>query len=155
MAGRKPTPTAIRELRGNPGKRALPANEPQVEPSMPIYPSYFTDDQRDAWNDLAERLFGMKVLADGDSTALELLVVAYTEWRYAVATVEEEGSVYCTTTENGDKMYRARPEVAIASDAWRRLSSMLREFGLTPSARTKVSTAPSNEKQNAFMALMG
>jgi P27 family predicted phage terminase small subunit len=155
MAGRKPTPTAIRELRGNPGKRAMPANEPTVEPSMPLYPSYFTDDQRDAWNDLAERLFGMKVLTEGDSTALELLVVAYAEWRYAMATVEEEGSVYTTTTESGDKMYRARPEVAIASDAWRRISSMLREFGLTPSARTKVSAAGGAAPKNAFMALMG
>jgi P27 family predicted phage terminase small subunit len=155
MAGRKPTPTAIRELRGNPGKRALPANEPVAEPSMPLYPSYFTDDQRDAWNDLAERLFGMKVLTEGDAMALELLVVAYTEWRYAVATVEEEGSTYCTTTESGDRMYRARPEVAIASDAWRRISSMLREFGLTPSARTKVSVADGAQPQNAFMALMG
>ena len=155
MAGRKPMPTAIRKLRGNPGKRALPANEPAVEPSIPIYPSYFTDDQRDAWHDLAERLFGMKVLTDGDSTALELLVVAYTEWRYATEVVEAEGMTYCTTTESGDRMYRARPEVAIASDAWRRISSMLREFGLTPSARTKVSTAGGAEKQNAFMQLMG
>lgn len=155
MAGRKPVPTALKKLRGNPGKRALPANEPAVEPSMPLYPSYFTDDQRDAWNDLAERLFGMKVLTEGDSTALELLVVAYTEWRYAAAVVEREGMVYTNITETGGIMYRARPEVAIASDAWRRVSSMLREFGLTPSARTKVSAAGGAEAPNAFMQLMG
>src|SRR5665213_1227443 len=105
MAGRKPTPTAIRELRGNPGKRAMPANEPAVEPSIPIYPSYFTDDQRDAWNDLSERLFGMKVLTEGDSTALELLVVAYTEWRYASEVVEREGMTYMNITETGGIMY--------------------------------------------------
>ena len=35
-----------------------------------------------------------------------------------------------------------RPEVAIRSDAWKRHKSMLVEFGLTPSARTRVAANP-------------
>jgi P27 family predicted phage terminase small subunit len=155
MAGRKPVPTAIRQVRGNPGKRPLPKNEPAVELATPPCPDYFTDDQQVAWAELAERLVDMKVLTLGDGAALELLFAAYMEWRYAADIVTDEGMTYTTTTESGDVMYRPRPEVAIAADAWRRVTSMLREFGLTPSSRTKVATAGGAKKQNAFLELMG
>ena len=35
MAGRKPKPTAIKELEGNPGKRKLNKKEPKPDKGMP------------------------------------------------------------------------------------------------------------------------
>ncbi|KKL11432.1 hypothetical protein LCGC14_2545870, partial [marine sediment metagenome] len=35
-------------------------------------------------------------------------------------------------------MIRPRPEVSIASDAWKRACNMLQQFGMTPSSRTRL-----------------
>ena len=40
MAGRKPKPTAIKELEGNPGKRKLNKKEPKPEKGMPVCPEW-------------------------------------------------------------------------------------------------------------------
>jgi P27 family predicted phage terminase small subunit len=47
----------------------------------------------------------------------------------------------------------ARPEVAMRSDAWNRMKSMLAEFGLTPSSRSRVSATgkPSQGKLARFL----
>ena len=45
--GRKPKPTAIKELEGNPGKRPLNANEPKPERKAPRCPGWLaTPDER-------------------------------------------------------------------------------------------------------------
>lgn len=36
MAGRKPKPTAIKELEGNPGKRKLNNKKPKPDKGMPV-----------------------------------------------------------------------------------------------------------------------
>ena len=38
MAGRKPKPTAIKELEDNPGKRKLNNKEPKPDKGMPVCP---------------------------------------------------------------------------------------------------------------------
>lgn len=40
MAGRKPKPTAIKELEGNPGKRKLNKKEPKPDKGMPVCPEW-------------------------------------------------------------------------------------------------------------------
>ena len=40
MAGRKPKPTAIKKLEGNPGKRKLNKNEPVPAKGMPECPDW-------------------------------------------------------------------------------------------------------------------
>jgi phage terminase small subunit len=51
------------------------------------------------------------------------------------------GTTYSTTTQQGDTMYRPRPEVAMRDGAWKRVMDGLRDFGCTPSSRAKVTTA--------------
>jgi P27 family predicted phage terminase small subunit len=83
----------------------------------------------------------MELLTLADRKALELLVAAYAEWRAAVKLIAAEGATYETVSRTGGTMIRAHPASAIAADAWRRIRSMLIEFGLTPAARSKVHTA--------------
>ena len=40
MRGRKPIPTELKRLNGNPGKRPLSDKEPQPEPKLPRAPSF-------------------------------------------------------------------------------------------------------------------
>jgi P27 family predicted phage terminase small subunit len=155
MAGRKPTPTHIKLLKGNPGKRALPRREPKPTRGVPTMPSHLSARAKAAWKAIGPELDRMGVLTLADGKALELLCDAYAEYRAAREIVERDGMTYESVSQHGT-MWRTRPEVPIASDAYRRVAAMLREFGLTPSARTKVQTAGGSDKpDNPFAELVG
>lgn len=89
----------------------------------------------------------MRILTMADGPALALLCDAYAEYLEArEKTSGRKGKTYETTTAQGGTMIRPRPEVAMASDAWRRVQRMLSEFGLTPSSRAKVVVRPKEEE---------
>lgn len=143
MAGRKPKPTALKKLQGNPGKRELNAREPQAPRGVPACPEFLTERGRRGWASLAPTLDEMGVLTMADATALSLLCDAWAEYLDAREVVNGEGMTYATRTEgkdgaDGSVMYRKRPEVEIAQDAWRRVMKALAEFGLTPSSRSRI-----------------
>ncbi|SQI37952.1 Phage terminase, small subunit [Providencia alcalifaciens] len=74
-----------------------------------------------------------------DAKALELLVEAYVEYRHHCEVLDTEGYTYNTTSMTGDIIKKAHPAAAMKADVWKRIRAMLSEFGMTPSARTKVS----------------
>lgn len=156
MAGRKPTPTHIKLVKGNPGRRPMNTREPRPKKGAPRMPAHLSARAKAAWKSIGPELERMGVLTLADGKALELLCDAYAEYRAARDTVERDGLTYESVSEHGS-MWRARPEVAIASDAWRRIASMLREFGLTPSSRTKVAAAAEGNEtpSNPFAELTG
>ena len=55
MKGRKPVPTYLKILRGNPGKRPLPENEPTPEPGATM-PDWFSPAAAAHWPTMAESL---------------------------------------------------------------------------------------------------
>lgn len=139
--GRPSKPNALKLLQGNPGQRRLNNAEPVLAVRMPDAPAWLDGKAQAAWRELASVLTEMRVVTDADKKALELLCDAYSEYRTARSAIREHGSSYKSATEGGGFIIRSRPEVAIASDAWRRVKSLLSEFGLTPSSRTKVKSA--------------
>lgn len=162
MSGRKPLPSAVKEARGNPGKRGKNDREPQAPAGIPPCPPWLSARARELWSSLGPMLLEMRVLTLADAPALELLCDTYAEWREAREVVEREGMTYeCeqwapaepVEGEPTKVMIRQRPEVAIAADAAKRLRAMLTEFGLTPSARTRVKTsdAPSADPVRDLM----
>lgn len=145
-AGRPPKPTHLRLAEGNPGKRPLPKNEPKPKVCLPKAPVYLDGIARAAWVAIGGRLLGMKVMTDADAKALELVCMAYSQFRRAQAVVAKEGMTCEVPVLNKDgeeigSRIKKRPEVEIAADAWRRVMRGLIEFGLTPSSRTKVQVA--------------
>lgn len=140
--GRKATPTKLKVLRGNPGKRPLPKSEPQPPTvpadKVPKPPSWLDGKAKHAWRHVAPLLADIRVLTRADRHALELLVDAYSEWRDCRAAVRKHGPVQTVRTKAGGEMVRQRPEVAMAANAWRRVMAALAEFGLTPASRTRV-----------------
>ncbi|MDM3653528.1 phage terminase small subunit P27 family, partial [Proteus mirabilis] len=86
---------------------------------------------------IAEELDAMGVMSQMDAKALELLVVAYTEYRHHCDVLDEEGYTYKNTTESG-LMIKAHPSAAMKADAWNRIRAMLSEVGMTPASRAKV-----------------
>jgi len=145
MPGPPKTPTAINALRGKPGKRAVNKSEPQGTPGIPKCPTWLSAKAKQAWKEMGVLLDGMRVLNLEDKVALELLCHTYSIWRTASQVINRRGPkgglTYTVKTETGER-FMARPEVAIESDAWRRIKAMLSEFGLTPAARIKVKAGP-------------
>lgn len=137
MAAPRPVPTALKILRGNPGKRGLPQEPPAVKRAVRM-PKWLSNDARVHWKSLLPIVTETRVMTAADEHALAIGCEALAEYQACLATVAEHGRTYTLLTRSGDEMVRARPEVAMASDAWRRYKSMLIEFGLTPAARTKV-----------------
>ena len=45
MAGRKPKPTAVKKLEGNPGKRKLNTKEPMPGKGMPACPAWLLPEE--------------------------------------------------------------------------------------------------------------
>src|SRR5688572_21911457 len=54
MRGRKPKPTWLKIMTGNPGKRPLNDAEPQPEGLLGEPPEWLTDAQKAAWRDAIE-----------------------------------------------------------------------------------------------------
>ncbi len=138
MAGRKPKPTHLKLVQGNPGKRKIKGKEPQPEKKKLSCPPWLGEHAKVFWKEIEPVLYGLELLTIADKAKLELLCVTYGEWRRASDAVAQHGEVYETTNLEGVTMYRPRPEVAMRSDAAKRLSSLLSEFGLDPSSRTRL-----------------
>ena len=70
MRGRKPKPTLIRQLEGNPGKRPLNDREPIPPSGVPECPDILDDDGRAEWFRTAAVLSEMGLLSKADRSAL-------------------------------------------------------------------------------------
>ena len=66
MAGRKPKPTAIKKLEGNPGKRKLNTKEPIPAKGMPECPQWLLAEAKKEWERLADLMNQMGVLTEVD-----------------------------------------------------------------------------------------
>jgi phage terminase small subunit len=124
VSGRKPIPTHLKILRGNPGKRPLNKSEPKPTGKLPACPEWLSEHARELWNRFGPELEKLGVATDMDAVAMELLCDTYGEWRMA----------------------KERGDWCAAVSAWKRLKAILIEFGLTPSSRTKVSKVAGDEK---------
>ena len=146
--GRRPTPTKLKIVKGNPGRRPLNEDEPQPNLCRPKQPKHMGERAKSAWKFVADVLDEMGVLSEADSLARERLVECYVEIWEAQQIINAEGRVYETTGSNGEPMKRSHPAVKQLQDADRRFKSYLVEFGLTPSARSKVKTSGKEKKSS-------
>jgi P27 family predicted phage terminase small subunit len=155
MRGRRPKPSSIRRLQGNPGRRPIPDDEPKPKRGKPTPPKWLLGEGLNQWREVAQVLDELGVLTVADGFALALLCSAWGDYREASEIIVKEGSTYERMTAAGSTSVVARPEVAIRNDAWKRLKSMLIEFGLTPSSRTGVSVRPQEGKSDLQKFLEG
>lgn len=136
--GRPPKPTALKLLQGNPGRRALPQNEP-VPPAGAIeLPRPLQGNALAVWQRLVPILQEMRVLSRADVEKLAMACEAEGDYLDLRARIKKVGRIYRTITVTGSTVYRPRPEVAMCSEAFRRADRILSEFGLSPSTRSKV-----------------
>ena len=137
--GPPPTPTHLRMLRGNPGKRPVNKREPQPGKDLPRCPAWLSDEAKKVWRRMVPALKRMGILTVVDGDALAAYCQTYARWKGAEEFIQQHGEVYPIRDENGRVKYMQQfPQVAIARHNLQLLKSYQQEFGLTPSARTRI-----------------
>jgi len=146
-------PTSMKVLEGTARADRMNRREPKVPAVRELAPRHgFSLAARREFRRLIRLLGPMLVCGAGDVVALELLAEALVEYRRAAGVLGRQGTTYKARTQAGAVLHRARPEHAIAADAWRRAAGMLQQFGLTPAARPRVEAEePTPERLAGFM----
>ncbi len=144
MRGRKPKPTRLKELEGNPGKRRLHATElrPPVPVTMPYAPKFINAEAKREWNRMVAILLELGLYTEVDHAALAMYCQAWGRWVVAERMLAVEGEIV-TTALGGLCQNPWRYE---ANKAFAQMRQMLPEFGLTPSSRSRLS-APGGPEQ--------
>lgn len=152
--GRKPVPTELKMLRGNPGKRAISKAEPMPEVlEASTAPSWLTEDQVEIWEELYPILKRMRVLTEADSMALCNLCIALSEVKAANQTIREEGRVIISPLSG---VQTAHPAVSNLHKAMSAANKLFAEFGLTPATRTKIRSSDiEGKEQSPLVAFLG
>ena len=128
----------------------MSASEPMPPLAHAAVPTQKLDPlARQMWDETVPLLERMRVLTEADLHILEQTCEAYAEYWQAKKRLRRRGLTYESPTVTGGVIIRPRPEVAIASDAWRRLRQGLMELGMTPASRTRVAAAPSGKSKDA------
>jgi len=148
VRGRKPKPTEVKKLEGNPGKRALNKKEPKPESVVPRCPSHLPDVAKAEWRRITKELHALGLLSRIDRAALVAYCQAWSDYIEADEEITVQGAVI--VSEKGG-MYQ-NPWVGIKNSALNRLVKIAAEFGMTPSSRSRVSSEkPSDDDEIARM----
>lgn len=155
--GRKPTPSHLKLVRGTARADRGAKNEPHPERARPSAPETMSDRGREAWGYVVAVLDRMGVLTEADAMAVELLCEARADWLDARDEIEAAGgpTYESINAETGAKLIKSHPAVAMRNDAARRLQSLLAEFGMSPSSRSKVNAKDNDGKEDPAAQYFG
>jgi P27 family predicted phage terminase small subunit len=134
MAGRPPKPTILKQLAGNPGKRALNDAEPRPPAKRPPCPPHLVGEARKEWNRMAKQLLELGLLTSVDRAALAAYCQAWAQWIEAHEKLAELGMI--VKTESGYPVLS--PWWTVATQSAKQMKSFLTEFGMTPGSRSRL-----------------
>jgi P27 family predicted phage terminase small subunit len=147
-SGRRPQPTNLRVLRGNPGKRPIPAGEPTPPPvtsAFDVPPPDLDGDDRAAaeWRRLAPMLRACKLVTEAERTLLIALCQNWSRYLEAQDKIRKLGLL--VKTPNGLPV--VNPYLDIANKALAICRPLWVELGLTPAGRAKIHALPGDQTQ--------
>src|SRR5690242_5966335 len=148
MRGRRPKPTRLKVLTGNPGKRPLNPDELNPEPAMPECPPELGPVAQREWHRLVGQLCALRLLTHLDRAALAAYCGAYALWAEAMEAIQKYG----TMIKSPSGYPVQSPYVAVANRQAEIMMRIASEFGFTPVSRSRIST-PDPEEPTLFDAL--
>ncbi|MET4016062.1 P27 family predicted phage terminase small subunit [Bradyrhizobium sp. S3.2.12] len=143
--GPPPEPLRLRILKGNPGKRRLPTNEPQppILPAMPEPPPFICGYASDEWWGIGPALLRLGILTECDIAAFSAYCHSYGQWRMAAESLarmqagDPVMNAQIIKSKYGDAV--ANPLVSIVRKHAGDVVRYAAEFGLTSAARARLS----------------
>lgn len=133
-SGPRPTPTALRRSRGNPGKRGYNPREPALPATMPDCPPHLSERATEEWRRIALTLHAAGVVTLADRAALAAYCQSWGRWVEA----EEKLAVTPLLLKTATGYVQQSPWLSIANKQLELMGRYMAELGLTPASRTRV-----------------
>src|SRR6516165_3965602 len=145
MPGPPPTSSYLKLLKGNPGRRPIKAQpEPEISPEVPAPPEFLTPTAKDEWWRLAGELHRLKLLTPLDTSVFAVYCQSYSDWIEAERTLARAAEADPETggliVKGSHDQPMANPLVRVAAAAAGRMMDVATQLGLTPLARSRMST---------------
>lgn len=136
--GPRPLPTAVLEARGS--RRARQdKNEPQPPAGKGVCPDWIEPAAKEVWAQMVPILDAMGVLTIADTNALTRYCQMFARWKKAEQFIQQFGETYPVKSGTGVvKCFFQWPQVNLAQKLSTALTKLEQEFGLTPSARSRI-----------------
>lgn len=134
--GRKPKPTALKALTGNPGKRPLPSGRATAaDPVEPVEPPPFLDEYaREEWEHQIDGLLLSGVLTPRDRAVFTAYCMAWSRARKAHEGANQSPGI----VKGANGGLKENPYHRVARLEMRECIRWAVELGMTPSARARV-----------------
>lgn len=132
--GRKPKPTALKTLEGNPGKRQLNVNEPKPLAKAPSCPKWLDPEAKKEWRRLSKKMEQIGILTEIDMAAFAGYCQAYARWKAAEEFISKHGAIVKTPSGYWQQV----PQVSIAQQYLKDMQKLAEQFGLTPASRSRI-----------------
>ncbi len=140
--GTKPKPTVLKLLEGHPNKRRINQNEPKPDKLIIKCPMWLETDAKEEWNRIVPELHKLRLLTKIDLTALIGYCQSWGRYVEAEKYLSDNDSVMVTETGYMQQV----PQVGMSQKYLKLCQSFMIEFGLTPSARGRMSFPGENEE---------
>lgn len=135
MRGRKPKPTHLKVLEGNPGRRPINGREPKPPRDVPTCPSHLGPSAKAEWKRLAGVLNRIGMLTTVDRAALAVYCQSWGRWVEAERKLQETPPLLKTPAG----YVQQSPWLSIANKERELMARYMAELGLTPSSRSRLS----------------
>jgi len=127
-------PTVLKIAEGNPGKRPLNKREPVAPPGVPHCPTHLNREAKAEWKRICKELAALKLLSIVDRAALSSYCQSWARYVDAEKKRDVEGD-YIDGAHGGTVI---APWVKVSKDERATMLAYLREFGLSPGSRSKL-----------------
>jgi P27 family predicted phage terminase small subunit len=159
MKGRKPKPTNLHILNGNPSRKKLNTKEPKPRPLSPSCPKWLRREAKKEWKRIAPQLERIGLLTEIDGTALAGYCQSYAKWKEAEEYISKNGFAYNIPKrdEEGEiiSLYVAQwPQVSIAKQCLDQIKAFCAEFGMTPSSRSRMEVNVPKEEDDGMRSFL-
>ena len=134
MRGRKPVPTYLKMIRGNPGKRPLNDNEPIPEGDLADAPDWMSESQKTGWNYAIENA-PSGLLKKLDRSVLAAWVVAEDLHRRAAEMIDKFGIL---TKAPITGLPIQSPYLPVVNKQAQIMLKAAEQLGFSPAARSRI-----------------
>lgn len=163
MRGRKPKPTQIKLVTGNPGHRPPPPDEPKPTARIPKCPSHLDPEAKREWRRMSRELDDLGILTCIDKAIFAVYCESWSRSKREEKILQQEGMIIRSrerVTEHPDGTVvrtggvpMINPRYKVKMDAVDKMMKALIEMGMSPSSRGRVSVAKKKADEQAQLRL--
>ena len=146
MAGRRPIPTRLKIIKGTDQPCRIRKNEPKPADDAVDMPEGLSPVAQKQWSVICQQLQDAKIITNVDSMALALYCEAYATWSNANKMVQKHGAI----VKGAAGQPVQSPYFKVANISFDQMRRMMVEFGITPAARSRISTTGPTEDDDEF-----